>query len=184
MPSSHLLGDSVADEHFRRNAVHFRRIRQLADGVSDDIERDRRRRGKFCGKFCDGGEMAEKDKVREHGRAHNALTRGNMDVFAKVEQMWAGERSLQVLQHGLSPDARRLIELILHAEDDVFDTEVTRELHDEPNNAGKQLLPVSPSKGSYLSVENLFPSNTHCNEIMITLFLFVNRRRRVSEAFL
>ena len=45
--SSHLLGNSVADEHFRRNAVHFRRIRQLADGVSDDIERDRRRRGKF-----------------------------------------------------------------------------------------------------------------------------------------
>jgi hypothetical protein len=95
-----------------------------------------------------------------------------MDVFAKVEQMWAGERSLQVLQHGLSPDARRLIELILHAEDDVFDTEVAHELHDEPNNAGKQLLPVSPSKGSSLSVETLLPSNTHCNEIMIPLFLF------------
>jgi hypothetical protein len=58
--SSHLLGTSPADAHFGENIVHFRRIRQLADGISEEIERDRRRRGKFCGKFCDGGEMAEK----------------------------------------------------------------------------------------------------------------------------
>ena len=136
-PSSHLLGNGRVDAHFRENCVHFRRVRQLADGVADELERDRRRRGKFCGKFCDGGEMAEKGKVRERGRVHAALTRRGMDVLAKVEQMWDGERSLTVLQSGLSADASRLIELILNAEADEFDAEVAKEIHeDEPHNMG------------------------------------------------
>jgi hypothetical protein len=76
-------------------------------------------------------------KVRAHGRAHSALTRRGMDVLAKVEQLWAGERSLEELQRGLPQDASRLIELILYAEDDVFDADVARDLHDdEPHNTG------------------------------------------------
>jgi hypothetical protein len=54
-----------------------------------------------------------------------------MDVLAKVEQLWAGERSLEELQRGLPQDASRLIELILYAEDDVFDADVARDLHDD-----------------------------------------------------
>ena len=148
-PSTHLLGNGRVDAHFKENIVHFRRIRQLADGLADELERDRRRRGKFCGKFCDGGEMAEKDKCRQRGRAHAALTRSGMDVLAKVEQMWDGERSLDVLQGGLSADASRLIELILNAEVDEFDAEVARELHeDEPHN-----------KGDAASAQRFFDSN-------------------------
>ena len=61
----------------------------------------------------------------------------SMDIRAQVERLWSGEVDLDTLQRGLHSDGARLIELILNAEDDIFDEPVAREYHnDEQLNDG------------------------------------------------
>lgn len=135
--SHHLLGNTAADNFFRRDVVKFRRIRQLADGSSDELERERRIRGKFCGRFGRGSARAEMNTVRQSALWDHGL-RGPLDVRAKIDALWAGERHLATLQRGLGADGSRLMELILYAEDDVWDEPVGQELHDDqPKNSGE-----------------------------------------------
>jgi hypothetical protein len=135
--SHHLLGHTAADNCFRSEVEKFRRIRQLADGNSDELEEQRRRRGKFCGRFSRGSARAEMNKVRA-GPLWDRALRGPLDVRAKIEALWAGERDLATLQSGLAADGARLMELILNAEDDLWDEDVARRLHDdEPRNEGE-----------------------------------------------
>ena len=135
--SHHLLGNTAADTCFQVNCEKFRRMRQLADGSSEELEAERRRRGKFCGKFSRGSARAEINKARE-SPLWNRTLRGPLDVRAKIDALWDGEFDLETLQRGLGADGARLMELILNAEDDLWDEEVARKLHDdEPHNSGE-----------------------------------------------
>eukprot|EP01047_Picozoa_sp_COSAG01_P012384 COSAG01_NODE_557_length_15478_cov_45.809623_10_plen_1329_part_00 len=131
----HLWGNTGADRLFCDHMVEFRRIRQLVD-TTEAAEIYRRKRGKFCGRFCAGGPAAEKADART--RWFSRLADTAFDVRAQIEQLWSSELNLTRLQDGvLHRDGKRLIELIFHAEDDVFDEHVTREYHnDEPRNQG------------------------------------------------
>jgi hypothetical protein len=101
-----------ADALFHDHIVHFRRIRQLVD-ISEQAERDRRMRGKFCGQFCPGGDGPEKASVRS--RIMQEELHGDLDVRTAIERMWEGELELQVLAEGCSTQGCRLMELILNA---------------------------------------------------------------------
>jgi hypothetical protein len=106
-----------ADRQFENNINAWRRIRQLID---PQYAMSAQARFKCQGRLCDGGCEAERQHARQRFMADEAPA-----LCHAVEQMWAGESNLAVLQATCTSNhERRMVQLVWHADEDEFDDDV------------------------------------------------------------